>query len=220
MPGMDEFLDGTARTETEAEETIETGEETTTQVAAETTETLPTAKEKALEAELARIRQKNRDQELALLAKQEEEKPYLGEEYEKRFLDTETKFQRELVNQKLDLSESFARDKYADFDEKMETFKVLVNENPALYAQMVQQPNPADFAYKTALNQQKLQEMGNPLEYEKKLEEKIRAKLKAEIETEAAKREDLPGTLATTRGIAGTHAATWQGPPSLDDVLM
>lgn len=160
----------------------------------------------------------------AKLAKQEEEeKPYLGEEYEARFKDTESKFQNALIQQKLDLSESFAREKYADWDDKLVVFADMIKENPALYQQMIQQANPAEFAYKTANNQQKLKEMGDPSEYEKNLRAKIEAELKQKYEKqseqEAAKRDELPGSLAITRGASGTHSASWAGPTDLKDVL-
>lgn len=151
--------------------------------------------------------------------RQAEEKPYLGEEYEARFKETEINFQKQLVVQKLDLSESFARDKYADYDEKLSVFGELCQQNPTLYNQMVAQVNPAEFAYKIASNQLKLKEMSNPDEYEQKLRAKIEAEMKAKYEKEAAKREELPGSLATTRGVAGTHTPAYAGPAPLSDVL-
>lgn len=173
----------------------------------------------------AMIAERRRRQELeqALAQKQEEEKPFLGEEYEARFKETETKFQHELVKQKLDLSESFAREKYTDFGDKLEIFSAMVTENPALYQQMIQQANPAEFAYKTATNQQKLKEMGDPTQYENKLREQITAELeakyKAQLEAELKKKTELPGSLATARGATGNQTPAWQGPTSLDDML-
>lgn len=152
-------------------------------------------------------------------AKQAEEKPFLGEEYEQRFQETEQRFQQQLVTQKLDLSESFARDKYEDFEEKLSIFGELCQQNPTLYGQMVAQLNPAEFAYKTASNQLKLKEMSNPEEYEQKLRAKIEAEVKAKYDKEAAKREDLPGSLATARGVAGTQTPAYAGPAPLNDVL-
>lgn len=224
---VDEFLQPVEPEIETTEDTTEqeTGEETT-QVAAETIEeqvVTPTAAEKALQAELARVRQKNREIESALLAKQEEEKPYLGEEYEQRFKETENKFEQRLINQKLDLSESFARDKYADFPEKLAVFEEMVKENPILYREMVSQSNPAEFAYKTAANQLKMKEMGNPVEYETKLRAEITAELEAkykkQMESETRKRDELPGSLADARGAAGTKAQVWAGPTALGDIL-
>lgn len=179
-----------------------------------------TAKIKGLEAAATAERHKRQEIERQLA---EKEKPYLGEEYEARFLETRTEFQQQLLAQKLDLSEDFARQKYADFGDKLEVFKGLVQTNPALYQQMVQQANPAEFVYKTATNQQKLQEMGDPSEYESKIRADERAKVEAELvgknTAEAKKRADLPGSIATASGVGGATAQTWSGPTSLDDLL-
>ena len=152
-------------------------------------------------------------------AKLAEEKPFLGEEYEARFKETEERFQNQLVTQKLDLSESFAREKYTDFEEKLGVFGELCQQNPALYGQMIAQVNPAEFAYKTASNTLKMKEMANPEEYEQKLRAKIEAEVKAKYDKEAAQREELPGSLATTRGVSGNHQPAYAGPAPLSDVL-
>jgi len=160
-------------------------------------------------------RRKRQELEAELAKKAQEEKPYLGEEYEARFQETEQRFQAELVRQKLDLSESIARDRHADFDEKFNVFSDLIKQYPALYPQMVQQVNPAEFMYKTASNAMRMKEMENPEEYERKLKEKWEAEYKAKNE----KKDTPPVSIAGARGAAGTHQAAWQGPASLDDIL-
>lgn len=168
-------------------------------------------------------RRKRQEVEAELARKSQEEKPFLGEEYEQRFTETESKFEQRLLNQKLDLSEAFAREKYADFDDKLAVFADMVKDNPDLYRQMVQQINPADFAYKTAVNQQKLKDMGDPSEYEKKLRAQIEAEVKAkyekQLESEGKKRQELPGTLADAKGAAGSTTQTWSGPTPLADLF-
>ena len=231
MPGLDELLDG-KQIETGEEDAAETARQAAQaeadRVAAEESERVAAAKVEQPDVEglkqaMIAERRKRQELEATLAAKQEEEKPYLGEEYEARFKDTESKFQNALIQQKLDLSESFAREKYADWDDKLVVFADMIKENPALYQQMIQQANPAEFAYKTANNQQKLKEMGDPSEYEKNLRAKIEAEMKAKYEKqseqEAAKRDELPGSLAITRGASGTHSASWAGPTDLKDVL-
>ena len=163
-----------------------------------------------IKAALLAERRKRQEIEQQLAAKMEEEKPFLGEEYEQRFTETERKFQQQLINQKLDISEAFARDKYADFGDKIVIFEAMVQENPALYQQMRAQATPADFAYKTATNQQKLRE---------KITAEIEAKYATKGAAEHQKRAELPGTLATVSGAGGATAQTWSGPTSLDDLL-
>ncbi len=171
-----------------------------------------------LKAAMIAERRKRQHLEAELARKAEEEKPYLGEEYENRFKETEARFQQELIRQKMDLSESIARSTHADFEEKLSVFSELVAQNPALYQHMAQQVNPAEFAYKVASDQLKLKEMANPAEYEAKLEAKIRAKLEAEY-AEKMKKGQLPPTLADARGGAGARAAEWSGPTPLGDLL-
>lgn len=227
--GREETTETTTTGEAGAETTQETGAESTQAAAETTTEQTAKANEdlaakiKGLEAAAAAERHKRQMVEAELAKKQQEEKPYLGEEYEARFTETEQRFQQQLVSQKLDLSEAFAREKYNDFDAKLEVFASMVTENPALYAQMVQQVNPAEFAYKTASNQQKLKEMGDPTEYEKRIREEERARVKAEydakIEEEVKKRTSLPGSIANASGAGGATPPAWSGPAPLDDIL-
>jgi hypothetical protein len=227
MPGLDDYLDEVDKGAVPAEESPEqeqaveqeTGAEDT-QDAAETTDepAKPATKpEEGLQAALLAERRKRQELEQQLAAKQE--KPDFWEDPEARLADTEAKFQQQLVMQKLDISEAFAREKYTDFDEKLEIFAALTQENPALYQQMVQQVNPAEFAYKTALSQQKLKEMGDPLKYEAELEKKLRAKWEAEKDAENKKKASLPGSIATTAGASGNAAVSWSGPTPLDDLL-
>lgn len=229
MDAVDEFLDemqpeGEVEQEDQQQEEqqSDTGAETQ-QAAADTSAQDRADAEKGLQAALLAERRRRQELEAALHQKQEEEKPFLGEEYEQRFQETETKFRNELIRQKLDMSEAFAREKHADFDEKLEVFASLVQENPALYQQMVQQSNPAEFAYKAASAQQKLKEMGDPTEYEQKLRQQITAELEekynAKLDAETKKRQQLPGTLSGAKGATGIQAQTWAGPTDLKDIL-
>lgn len=208
----------------ESTETQETGAEET-QVAAETTaeesvKTGPTDAEKALQAELGRMREKNRRLEAEATAEKQrqsadEEDPYKAEIKAEIMREQEW---RE-VQLKRNITEAIARDKYPDFQEKLDAFIAMADEDPLLVAKMDAQANPAEFVYKTATAQQKMKEMGDPLAYEAKLEEKIRAKIAAEQEAEKKKRTDLPGSLATAPAASTATTAAWAGPTSLDDLL-
>lgn len=224
---FDEYLDEVDKGAELApvDEPAEKGEPTDTDTAppAEPAEPTPAPKpepkpEEGLQAALLAERRKRQELE-ARLAEQQKEKPDFWEDPEARLADTEAKFQQQLVMQKLDISEAFAREKYSDFDEKLEIFAAMLQENPVLHQQMVQQVNPAEFAYKTALSQQKLKEMGDPLKYEAELEKKLRAKWEAEKEAENKKKADLPGSIATTAGAGGTTGATWNGPTPINDLF-
>lgn len=226
---LDDFLEPKTAEPQEVETTGEDAAEAE-RIAAEAAETERAAAAKAEEdARVKAFQRKAEDEtrkrqaaEQALAAEQarkqkevEDDDPYAAGIKQ----ELQSQFQQQLLAQKLDLSESFARDKHADFDDKLTVFESMVAENPSLYHQMIQQANPAEFAYKTASAQLKMKEMANPEEYETKLREKIRAELKAEQEAEAAKRGELPGSLAGARGVAGTKMPTYAGPAPLSDIL-
>lgn len=226
--GIDTLLDGqdTTGADEAAELARQAAQAEADKTAAEEAERAAAAKKEPEVVPVAALLAERRQRQLAEqraaeleAAKEQVEKPFLGEEYEQRFAETESKFSLALENQRITLSEEFARDKFADFEEKKEIFIQLATENPALVLEMRKSANPAQFAYKTASNQLKLAEMANPEEYETKLRQKITAELEEKYSKEAAKRGDLPGTLATTRGVAGTHTPEWTGPPPLSDVL-
>jgi hypothetical protein len=232
---MDDLFDEPAEqataTETATEEQAaqETGVEETQAAADTTAQTDQTATnaaaeaEKGLQAALLAERQKRQEVERRLAEKEQEQKPDFWEDPEARLTELDNRINERLVVQKLDISESFAREKYADFDSKLDVFKGMMADNPTLYHQMVNQSNPAEFMYKTAASQQKLREMGDPSEYEKKLTERITAELEAKyaarLEEETKKRSNLPGSIATVSAAGGATSATWSGPTSLDDLL-
>lgn len=217
MDQLDQFLDTPA---TEEEVVIAPAEETQEAPAAPDIPppVQPPPDVEGFKAAMIAERRKRQELEALLAQRQEEERPYLGEEYEARFKETEARFQQELVKQKLDLSESFARSKHEDFEEKLEVFSQLVTQNPAIYQHMIQQVNPAEFAYQTAANQLQLKEMANPNEYKAKIEAEIRAKLEAEY-AEKYRKGQIPPTLAEARGGAGARQAEWSGPASIKDIL-
>jgi hypothetical protein len=222
MDQLDQFLDAPASEEVILTETAEDVLPEAT-AAPEEIPPAPIQQERpdveGMKAAMMAERRKRQELEQLLAQRQEEERPFLGEEYEARFKETEARFQQELVKQKLDLSESFARAKHEDFDEKLDIFSQLVSNNPALYTHMAQQVNPAEFAYKVAADQLQLKEMANPTEYKAKIEAEIRAKLEAEYAAKY-KSGNLPPTLAEARGGASSmRTAEWAGPASIKDIL-
>jgi len=229
VDNLDSFLEGETPETPEVEvpevpETPETGEETPATPAEP-----PKEEETWTKAAYLAEKQKRQEaeQRATFLEQQikgnqpqpEEEDPYAAS-IESR---VEQKFSAALVNERINQSETFARDKYADYDEKLDKFIEMAQANPALTVMMRQQANPAEFAYKTVVNQQKLQEMQNPEEYERKLVAKIRAELEAENQKKVddiLKKGQIPGTLADARSVSKQVQAQWTGPPPLDDLLV
>lgn len=131
-----------------------------------------------------------------------------------------------LLNERFNVSELLAREKYADLDEKMEVFQKAASENPALGAELAKQKHPYEWMYKHATKLQALAEIGDdPTAYEQKLRDKIMAEIQASQPAEPQQPATqpaapvLPKTLATTRSAGPRSAPTWTGPTSLNDIL-
>lgn len=187
----------------------------------------PTKEEPAdvrgLKAAVMAERSKRQALEAELAVRNAEPKPDFWEDPEARLTEIEQKFEQKMTVERLNISESFARDKYADFEEKMAIFSELVHENPAIYQTMLQQANPAEYAYKTSMQTQKLKDFGDPLAYEAKLrteiEEKVKAEYEQKLQAELKKRNEIPGSLADSRSIGGVSTQAWSGPAPLSDIL-
>jgi hypothetical protein len=81
---------------------------------------------------------------------------------------------RDMIN----MSEAILFETKPDAQEKIDAFKEAIQQNPSLYQQMIQHPNPAGFAYQEGtrhLSQKSMpQDMG-------KYEQELRAKIEAEL---------------------------------------
>ena len=228
----------------------ETGEKET-QVAAETKEekqeeAKPTATAEAVRAELAALtkeRERLRAKEAALDAEreklkqpvQEEEKPDFWDNPEAQLTALEQRMEQKLLNERLNISETYARGKYTDFQEKLDVFAGMIQEAPELHQRMLRDPNPAEFAYKAAadkLKVAKLQELGDPDEYRAKVRGELRDEIKAEIlaelkkeeaeKVEAAIREKLgKGGFSEQRSVGSerTTTKTFNGPTPMGKIL-
>lgn len=228
----------------------ETGEEEA-QVAAETQETQQQQVEdpvadlkakvtaeleaaKAEKAALAKERERIRQKEQALEAQRQqptpEDKKGFWDDPEGAIATVEQRVEQRMLQERLNISEMYARERHADYQEKLDAFADMVRENPALYHQMMQQANPAEFAYKTASSTLKLKEMGDPQEYERKLRENIEAELRAKIAAEAeaqkaaqveeAIKQKLPKSgFSEKRSVGGVKNPPYSGPRPLGDIL-
>jgi len=197
-----------------------------------------TAKERAAFAAAADERRKRQalEQELAQLRQaQQPAKPADPAAPAKTFWDNpdealkteEQKRQATMVHTKLMTSEMIARSRYTDFDEKIATFKTLVEQNPALVQAWIASPDPATYAYNLAKNHAELQQVGGLEEMRKKIEADTAARVRKEVEAEqAAKaaeqeklRAGLPGSLSDVRGATTGKTPAWGGPTPLGSIL-
>lgn len=128
-----------------------------------------------------------------------------------------------------DLSEASAKRRYEDFDEALEDFKTLAKKEPALIQKLNQQPDPAEWAYRTAKQAKGIAEIGDPAAFREKLEKELREKWEAEQaaqeseqveETETPSRPSPPKTLAKARSSGGRNASKqFTGPTPIDQIL-
>lgn len=169
------------------------------------------------------------ERQIEELKKKETEKPFFEDPegaLARQKQDFENKINFASLSTKVQTSESIARSRHPDYDEKFAVFSQMVQEAPHLAEQAFSASDPAEFAYRTAKMQKDLQDAGGIDQYRTKVEAEMKAKVKAELEAEWKKREaelqkardDLPGSL-TDVPSKGTNRPVWGGVPSLDDVL-
>jgi hypothetical protein len=192
---------------------------------------------RGLKAAEAAERRKRQEREAELAAANEElerlrqeEKPFLGEEYEARFNEVEARVEERITQNRIIMSREFAMEKYDDFAGKEAAFLEMADKDPGLIPKMRASANPAAFAYKTVTDAQriqKLQEMGDPAELEAKIYERVKAELLAEQEkekaavVEAAIKSKLKGGFSEQRSV-GTERTTskkFDGPTPMKSIL-
>lgn len=191
-------------------------------------------KERALLAAAADERRKRQalEQQLKeLQAKPAEPPKTFWEDPEGKLAAIQQQNQQAILTARLQTAEVIVRDKYPDFDLRVEQFKEYLETNPGVAPAVAQQwlsaQNPAQFAYDFAKNQEELKAAGDLPSLKAKMETDLRAKIKAELEAEYKAREEaarkqreaIPGSLSSARATGGNAVPTWGGPPSLDDIL-
>lgn len=178
-------------------------------------------KRQQLERELAELRGQKPPTEVAAETKTFWDDP---EAYMKRL---EQNIHGAALENRIYTSEQIARSKYPDFEEKKTIFRELALKNQTLVQQLIQSPDPADFAYKLAKSHKELQEVGSIDEIRAKVERETRAKVEVELkekyekeaQARAAERAALPASLSNVTGAAGNSRPVFSGPTSLENIL-
>lgn len=117
----------------------------------------------------------------------------------------------QITQARLDMSREMMMMFKDDYEERESQFIDLTRENPELISKLRSHPNPAKFAYDTAIKHEQMKQMENIDEYKAKLEAEIRAKVEAELsgkyesaaQAKAEKRGAIPPSLATQRSASG-----------------
>lgn len=142
----------------------------------------------------------------------------------------EKKFQDALLNERMNISESFARKRWEDLDERLESFKGMIEQTPSLRDEMLRHPSPWEFVGEQVERQRKLDEFDSAEEYRKKLDADFEKRVAEEAKKRAdkalaeqqEKSEELPGSAADARQAAGrseSDSDAAAAPPSLEEAL-
>lgn len=131
-------------------------------------------------------------------------------------LDPIQQVRQEMLNERFNMSEMVARQKYADLDDVVEVFKQACQSNPALGMALQQSANPYEYAYREGKRLQLLKEVGDdPTAYR----EKVKAELLAEFQKTQPAGVTLPQSLAGARSAAARSAPAFTGPTPLGSVF-
>ena len=134
---------------------------------------------------------------------------------------TQEQLREDLFIERCNLTEEIARQKHSDFDAVREEFVEAANANPALWAQIRQERNPAEYVYREGLRIRELKSVnGDFSAYKSKLEQDIRARLEAEFTAKygAKPAPAVPTSLNSDASPPPVEAA-YQGPPPLNKIL-
>ena len=171
---------------------------------------------KALLAELTRIRKQN--QELKAEKEPPKEPTNIWEDPEKRLGELAEEFDNKLARTRNTISENYARKAYPDYDEKLDVFLEMVQENPVLVDQMNAAQDPATFAYESAKQKMLLQKIGNLSDYEQEIMKKAEKAAEEKFAKMYAEKmgQELPTSLADNRAAADNTSFV---EPTLMDVI-
>jgi hypothetical protein len=118
---------------------------------------------------------------------------------------------RDMIN----MSEAILFETKPDAQEKIDAFKEAIQQNPTLYQQMIQHPNPAGFAYQEGTKFLSVKSMPTDMaKYEQELRAKIEAELAAKYGQKGGK---LPSSVPTTLSdVPNVKPGADEAPDALD----
>ena len=193
-----------------------------------------TPKEKAAFAAAADERRKRQalEQQLAQMRQQQQPtaQPQPGEQPKTFWDDPEGNLKRaqeamrqEGLSIRMNTTEILARNRYPDFQEKVDKFSELVQTTPGLAQQWVAAPDPADFAYRVAKQHIELEQFGSIEDWKASETARIRAEVEAQVASKAKEQQArvaaIPPSLSAAKGAGAKNQPAFSGPPSLDSIL-
>jgi len=131
---------------------------------------------------------------------------------------TQEQLREEMFLERCNLTEEVEREKHPDFEEVREVFVEAANANPALWAQIRQERNPAKFVYREGLRIKELKDVnGDFTAYRSKLEKDIETRLRAELEAKYKATPAVPTSLNSD--ASPPPVEVYQGPKPLNQIL-
>ena len=114
-------------------------------------------------------------------------------------------------HQRIQMSALEAEGRLPDYRDKIQVFEQMAQANPLLMEQMIQAPNPAEFAYNTAKSHLDIQQYGG-------IEGLIKARVEEALKAQAPAPAPVPTTLAAEQSAGGPSGQPLHV-PSFDEIL-
>lgn len=121
----------------------------------------------------------------------------------------------QMLTMRVNVAEEFARQKWQDYDEKVELFKEAAAANPFLVEEMKRSANPAEYAYNAAQKINEARTYGTATPSREQIEAEIREKIMAEI----GMKPQAPTSLIGTQSRGTRAGPAWTGPSSMGEIL-
>lgn len=122
----------------------------------------------------------------------------------------------QMLTMRVNVAEDIARQKWADYDEKVEHFKAAVQQNPFLLQELKAAPNPAEYAYNAAQRILEAKSYGQPGSSMDDMEAKVREKIMAEL---GLNKPQAPTSLVTEQSKGTRSAPAFAGPTPMSQIL-
>lgn len=123
----------------------------------------------------------------------------------------------QMLTMKVEQTEAFARQKWPDYDEKVELFKEAAAANPFLVEELKRSPNPAEYAYNAAQKMHEAKTYGTATPTREQIEAEIRQQIMAEIGVQ--QKPQAPTSLVNTQSRGSRGGPAWAGPASMEQIL-
>lgn len=122
----------------------------------------------------------------------------------------------QMLTQKVDFAEALARQKWADYDEKVEHFKEAAKANPFLIQELRAAANPAEYAYGVA---NKILEAKQYSQQPSREDDKARMRAEIMAELGMSNQPKAPTTLADERSLGSRSGPAWAGPTPISQIF-